>query len=51
VTPIKAAVAWALGAGDDVSWRLHLELASISRLDRRGATPVVHSFGETVHLA
>jgi probable phosphoglycerate mutase len=50
VSPIKAAVAWALGVGDEVSWRLHLDLASISRLDRRGRSPIVLSFGESDHL-
>jgi probable phosphoglycerate mutase len=50
VTPIKAAVAWALGVNDEVSWRLHLDLASISRIDRRGRTPILLGFGDSAHL-
>jgi broad specificity phosphatase PhoE len=40
VSPIKAAIAWAIGAGDGLSWRLHVEVASIARIgvDRWGAT-------------
>jgi broad specificity phosphatase PhoE len=51
VSPIKAAVTWALGVGDEVTWRMHLELASISRVDlRRGGSPVLAGFNETAHL-
>lgn len=32
VSPIKAAVAWALGVGPEVSWRLRLDVASITRV-------------------
>lgn len=51
VSPVKAAVGWALQAGDDLAWRLHVATASISRIEvgRRG--PVLHSFNETQHLA
>jgi broad specificity phosphatase PhoE len=40
VSPIKAAIAWAIGAGDELSWRLFVEVASIARIgvDDRGAT-------------
>jgi broad specificity phosphatase PhoE len=51
VSPIKAAVAWALGVGDDVVWRMHLAPASISRVVLRGGTPVLFSFDETAHLS
>ncbi len=39
VAPIKIALAWALGVGDEVGWRIHLTTASISRVrvDERGA--------------
>jgi broad specificity phosphatase PhoE len=50
VSPVKAAVGWAVGAGDDVSWRLWVAQASITRI---GLTPrggVLHSFNETAHL-
>lgn len=50
VSPIKAALTWALGVGDEVSWRFHLGVASVSRLALRGDTPVVLSFNETAHL-
>jgi broad specificity phosphatase PhoE len=50
VSPVKAAVGWALGSGDDVSWKLWVAPASITRI---GLTPrggVLHSFNETAHL-
>jgi probable phosphoglycerate mutase len=50
VSPIKAAVAWALGAGMETSWRTHLDQASISRLALGARGPVLRSFNETHHL-
>jgi broad specificity phosphatase PhoE len=50
VSPIKAAVAWALGVGDDVAWRLHVAPASISRIGAAGRRRVLHSFNEVAHL-
>ena len=51
VSPIKAAVTWSLGVGEDVTWRMHLNLASISRVDRRpSGAPLLGSFNETGHL-
>ncbi len=47
VSPIKAAICAALGSDDTASWRLHLDVASISRLERRGSGFVVCSFNET----
>jgi broad specificity phosphatase PhoE len=46
VSPIKAAIAWALGAGDDLSWRLFVQVASITRIgaDQWGTT--LRSFNE-----
>ena len=44
VSPIKAAVAWALRAGPEISWRMRLDLGSITRIDRG---PVVLTFNET----
>jgi broad specificity phosphatase PhoE len=51
VSPIKAAVAWALGVGPEVAWRTHLDPASITRIaiGRRG--PLLRSFNEVAHLA
>ena len=48
VSPIKAAVAWALGAGDQVAWRLYLATASICRIGWGGDGPVLHRYNETV---
>ncbi len=48
VSPIKAAVAWALGAGDQVVWRLYLATASITRIGWRNGSPVLHRYNETV---
>jgi probable phosphoglycerate mutase len=51
VSPIKAALGWALGADDQVNWRAFVAPASITRIDlRRGASPVLCSFNETGHL-
>ena len=51
VSPIKAAVAWALGVGTEVTWRMHLDVASISRVARRGTgPPLLASYNETAHL-
>ncbi len=47
VSPIKAAVGWALGVGIDLSWRSHLSQASISRIDIRRAGPILYTFNET----
>jgi broad specificity phosphatase PhoE len=44
VSPIKAAVGWALGAGDGLAWRLHLSTGSITRLGWGPDGPVVHGF-------
>jgi len=42
VSPIKAALAWALGAGDEVAWRLFVRLGSVARIriDEWGSTVV-----------
>ena len=46
VTPIKAAVAWALGADAGLSWRLHLQTASVTRIGWGNGGPVLHGFNE-----
>ena len=48
VSPIKAAVAWALGTGDAAAWRLYLATASVSRIAWGTDTPVLHRYNETV---
>lgn len=51
VSPIKAAVGWALGLDDQVNWRTFVAPASITRIDlARGPAPVLCSFNETGHL-
>jgi broad specificity phosphatase PhoE len=50
VSPIKAAVCWALGVDDLVAWRLWVAPASITRI---GTTPrggVLHTFNDIAHL-
>ena len=50
VSPLKAALAWALAVGDDVAWRLHVAPASVSRVGIRANGAVVLSFNELGHL-
>ena len=45
VTPIKAAVAWALGTVD-LYWRLHLRTASVTRIGWNRGAPILHGFNE-----
>lgn len=47
VSPIKAAVAWALSADDRLAWRLHLSTGSITRIAWTPSGPVVHGFNWT----
>jgi probable phosphoglycerate mutase len=48
VTPIKAAVAWTLGMGAALSWRLHLQTASVTRIGWGNDGPVLHGFNEVL---
>ena len=50
VSPIKSAILWALGAPEALTWRTHLDQASISRVGPGVRGPVVRSFNETGHL-
>jgi broad specificity phosphatase PhoE len=50
VSPVKAAVAWALGVGDEIAWRAHLDNASVTRVTLRGDRPVLSLFNATEHL-
>jgi broad specificity phosphatase PhoE len=47
VSPIKAAVAWALDVSDELAWRLYLAPGSVTRIDVRPTGPVLHSYNET----
>jgi broad specificity phosphatase PhoE len=50
VSPVKAALAWALGVGDEIAWRAHVTPASVTRIriDRGG--PVLAGFNDCAHL-
>jgi len=50
VSPIKAAVAWALGVGDEVAWRMFLAPASITMIGHGAAGPSLYAFNVTAHL-
>ena len=50
VSPIKAAVAWALDVGDGVAWRMFVALASITRIAVTDRGPILRSFNEVAHL-
>jgi broad specificity phosphatase PhoE len=51
VSPIKAAVAWALGVGDEVAWRMWVAPASITRIGvGPSGHPALRSFNEVAHL-
>jgi broad specificity phosphatase PhoE len=45
VSPIKAAVTWALRVGPELAWRMRLDVASITRI---APGPVLLSFNESV---
>ena len=49
VSPIKAAIAWALGAGDETSWRMFVDVASVSSVGPGYTGPVLRTFNETHH--
>lgn len=46
VSPIKAAVAWALGVSMDIMFHCHLGQASLCRVDKGRFGPLLHSFNE-----
>jgi len=50
VSPIKAAVAWALRVPIDISWRCRVSQASITKLGSGAGGPSLHSFNDTAHL-
>lgn len=49
VTPIKAAVAWALGCDISISFRCHLDQASVCRIASGPRGPVLRSFNEVLY--
>lgn len=50
VSPVKAALAWALGVSDSVAWRSYVAVASITRIGFGGSGPSLRSFNEVAHL-
>jgi len=44
VSPIKAAVAWALRSDEPLDWRLHLSTGSLTRIGWGTEGPVLHAF-------
>ena len=50
VSPIKAAVVWALGVGVELGFRMRLDPASISRVSFTSNGPILTTFNETAHL-
>lgn len=50
VSPVKAAVAWALGVGDEVAWRMFVAPASITRIEHARGRPSLHVFNDVAHL-
>jgi broad specificity phosphatase PhoE len=49
VSPIKAAVAWALGVGDEICWRTFLDTASVTVIGPGRKGPTLRSFNETAY--
>lgn len=50
VSPIKAAVAWALGVGDEITWRMWVGPASVSEIGVNEGRPSLRSFNQSAHL-
>jgi broad specificity phosphatase PhoE len=50
VSPIKAALAWALGVGDEICWRTFLAPASVTVVGPGRRGPTLHRFNDTSHL-
>ena len=48
VSPMKAIVAWALGAGTPATWRMHLDTAAVCRIGTRSGIPYLVSFNEAL---
>ena len=50
VSPMKSAVAWALGVDFGIAWRTHLSHAAVCRIEMRPQGPVLFSFNERAPL-
>jgi broad specificity phosphatase PhoE len=49
VSPIKAAVAWALGVGDETCWRMYLDVASITSIGPGRLGPSLRTYNDVNH--
>jgi broad specificity phosphatase PhoE len=49
VSPIKAAVAWALDVDDEICWRTFLDVASVTAVGSSRGSPTLRSFNEIHH--
>jgi broad specificity phosphatase PhoE len=47
VSPIKAAIAWTLGTGDEVAWHMYVDDAAVCRIALTPEGPVLRSFNES----
>ena len=47
VSPVKAAAAWALGVGDEATWRMYVAPGSLTRIVPRPFGPVLAAFNVT----
>lgn len=50
VSPMKSAVAWALGVDIGISWNCHLDHAAICRIAISGRRPILLTFNETARV-
>ncbi len=50
VSPMKSAVAWALGVDIGISWNCHLDHASVCRVSFNGTRPLLETFNETARV-
>jgi broad specificity phosphatase PhoE len=50
VSPMKSAVAWALGVDVGISFNCHLDQAAVCRIAVRGGRPILQTFNETAAL-
>jgi broad specificity phosphatase PhoE len=50
VSPIKAAVVWALAGNDAMAWRMFLDVAAVCRIAVRDRGPVLLTYGERTHV-
>lgn len=51
VSPVKAGVAWALGGGPELAWKMYVGVASITTIGFRDHEAVLMGFNERGHLS